>query len=622
MSDLILGPQLSPTASWLDRTLIAKARQYGETCPTDPPTDDNGLNSFILLHYYDLPLGLYIAHKRTSDPALLSLARRAADSWWKHPTWIDQGAKRLFPDSPTPAPRHAGIGGLILRALDGRPEMWDWIVEYVKANLDIWLKSHINDRELYIGLREGAFALHHAVWLASALPNSYPRQRDGVSVDGAHTKAQLLADVEAICLNYYGRLQRADGSWRWGNAVNEYGDTKFTLAASALAGFTTLSLVDPVPEAIPQGELIWINGRDLLLRVVAPVPVGSKAIPVQQRVWNDALQRFEWKPLQQDLPAGTVGQYAPMVGIMQPFMVGLLLSALCDAHQLVVAPTVKESIKKQILTGCSFIYEEAYTRLVPVKFGVSVRGFHYFYGGGTTINPTKYATGDLTTENITEAWHISSARQAISTILPAFGYAYKISGDGWFKTAGAEMFDSAYGGSDGFRAMLDDTAKNYNQHARRVGSYLAWTGTPAPPQPGDPAMPLPSPDGTKAISIVDSSGATWSFGPRSQTFRNGLPAGGGQGTVYKYLGGVVWVLGLDTPTPCWYSWVGNAWARKVALPSVEPGLPEPPAPTDPFLGVTWPSSAGEALALLTKMRGRGYRFLTESGGTAYFERAQ
>ena len=37
--------------------------------------------------------------------------------------------------------RHAGIGGLILRALDGRPEMWDWINAYTRYHFDLWLKQ-------------------------------------------------------------------------------------------------------------------------------------------------------------------------------------------------------------------------------------------------------------------------------------------------------------------------------------------------------------------------------------------------------------------------------------------------------------------------------------------------
>lgn len=605
MSDLILGPQLPISNSYFDQTFLAKARLHGEACPADPPTEDAALNSFILLHYYDLPLSLYIADKRTLDTSFLTMARRAADSWWKHPTWINEGRTRLFPDSATPAPRHAGIGGLMLRALDGRPELWGWIVEYVEASMYIWLKSHINDRELYIGLREGAFTLQYAVWLAATLPDAYIAQSTGA--DGSRIRALMLADVEAICLNYYGRLQHADGSWRWGNAVNEYGDSKFTLAATALKSRTSLALADPVPEAIPEGELIWINGLDLLLRVTAAVSPGSKTIAVQQQIWNEAQQRLEWTALQRDLPAGTVGQYAPMVGIMQPFMVGLLLSALCDAHQIVTTPAVKERIRRMILDGCRYLYTNAYTRLVAARFNVAVGGFHYFYGGGTTINPTKYAKGDLTSENITEAWHISSARQAISVILPSFGYAYRISHDEFFRRAGEEMYNSAYSGSDGFRAMLDDTAKNFNQHARRVGSYIAWINT------GEP-MPTESPDGFKGPMVTDSTGAVWTLGPGKEVLRNGRDVSGGKGTELKYVAKTVYVHGTNNP-PTWWTWK-DKWINVGDEPGVVVPTPDPP-----YVERDWPDGRVERLALLNEMHGRGYRPIPPLvGPVVYFEK--
>lgn len=654
--DFILGPQVPVSTSWLDQTLINKARQHGAACPADPPTGDNELNSFVLLHYYDLSLSLYIAHRRTGDPAFLALARKAADSWWKMPGWIGEGKTRHFPDSATPSPRHAGIAGLILRALDGRPEMWDWMVEYTKANVGIWLTPHMNESEVYI-LREGAFTFHFAALLAATLPDSYPLQAGGTATNGAQIRARFLADVENVAVNYFGRLQKADGSWRWGNPVNEYGDTKFTLAAPAAAGSTTLSTVDPVPEAIPQGEFIWINGLEIILRVTNPVTAGSKSIPVQQKVWNDGLQSYEFVALKQELPKDTVGQYAPMVNMMQPFMIGLLLSALCDAYEVVTTPAAKESIKKQILTGCRFLYAGGpYTRLVV--FGTPIRGFHYFFGGGTTVNPTKYANGDLTVASMTERGYIPNARQAISTILPPFGKAFQLSEDPFYKDAASEMYDSAYGGGDGYRSYIDGDAKSYNQHGRRVGSLAAWLGgapslpapqpapQPAPepeptpttptPEPAPTSPTTPSPDGTKGTIVVDSQGAVWTIGAQKQTLKNGSQMGGGQGTIYKIADKTVHVLGMDSN---WYKWSGSSWS---SVGPTEPGVvtqptpvPEPapsptpsPTPTGPPIGDIqkgdWPTSEGGQEASTDAWWAKGYRLKTTKvrGAYALFEKVK
>lgn len=501
MSDFILGPQVPVGTNYFDTTQIAKAKQHGAACPVDPPTEDNALNAFILLHYYDLPMALRIAYERTKDQVFLDYFRKAADAWWKHPTWIKQGTERPWPDSAAPPPRHAGIGGLILRALDGRPEMWDWIVGYTQAHLDIWCKSRINNDQLWYGPREVAFSLQYAAWVAKELPDSFP--------NAAQIRTQLIADLENLVVNYTGRLQYPDGSWR---------------------------------------------------------------------------DSSEWV----DADGGT------MISSMQPFIVGLLICALIDVHQ-VISGTAKENCKNQILKACRHLYSDGpYAKdLIDQRSGRRVRGFHYFFHGGTTVNPTKYAQGDLKDPwTDKEGWWLSSARQAISTILPGFAYSFKLTGDQYFKDAYAEMYDSAYSGTDGARAFLDDTAKNYNQHARRVPASLAWIGgspmppttpppapTPTPPAPTpipSPTPGTPSPDGFKGTTVVDAQGAKWTIGANQATLRDGVHVGGGQGSIYKYLASVVYTLGTDKN---WYKWAG-AWS---SVGAQEPGgtspTPQPPAPT-------------------------------------------
>jgi hypothetical protein len=192
LADFIIGPQAPMSSSWFDTTQINRAKIHGAQCPVTPPTDADPLNSFVLLQYYDLPLTEYIAYKRTSDPVFLSYAQKCADAWWKHPQWIMEGAQRDFSNGKGPAPRHGGVGGLILRAMDGRPEMWDWINAYTRFSLDLWLKRRVNDTKLYYGVREGAFALHYAVWLAKVLPDSFPLQAGGSVTNGAVLRAQSI----------------------------------------------------------------------------------------------------------------------------------------------------------------------------------------------------------------------------------------------------------------------------------------------------------------------------------------------------------------------------------------------------------------------------------------------
>lgn len=405
--DFIMGPQAPMDDSYFSRVQVSRGQLLGDSCPAIPPTDPAALNEYVLhLQYYDLPMCLYIDYRRTGHVAFHSDAMNAADSWWQHPSWIDSGRIRLWETqgSATPAPRHAGIGGLILRALDGRPEFWDWIIGYTRWNFDIWLKSRINNSALYIGVREGAFMLQYATWIVATLPDSYP--------NAAAIRAQFLADAEAVAVNYFGRLQLSDGSWRWND-----GDVK-------------------------------------------------------------------------DEDGGT------LVGITQPFQIGLLLCALIDLHRLTTNPSVKDSLKTQILNGCRHLYSDGpYRKDEPIPYDPSKRrrSFWYLYHGGTSVNPTKFERGGWSYpgNNSTE---IQDERQAIGPVVAAYGYAYMLSGDPFFKTAGDELWDSAYGSTDGIHNFFDTDGKGYNQNARRAGSYLVWAGAPALPLPIPTPAPAPVPE--------------------------------------------------------------------------------------------------------------------------------
>jgi hypothetical protein len=431
-ADFIIGPQASISSSWFDNTEVERGKFHGRNFPSTPPTGE-AVDAYTLTHYYDLGLTLAIAYKRTGDPEFLTLFRKVCDSWWKLPGWIDEGRVRQF-DVQGTAPKSAGIGGLILRAMDGRPEMWDWINAYTRYSLDLWLKIRINDPELYIGIREGAFALQYATWLAKVLPDSFPLQAGGTETNGEAIRAQYLADVEAISVNYYGRLQYPDGSWRWDD---------------------------------------WYY---------------------------------------------TDSDGGQLRGVTQPFMVGLLLDALIDVHQITTNETVKTNIQNQITKSCRHLYSGGpYSTQRLSSLNVNLRGFHYFYHGGTTVNPTRYEKGDLPADwNPTNASDVQNQRQPIGLLVAAYGWSYQRTGDPFFKAAGDDLWDSAYGPTDGIRNYMAGDGKSYNQNCRWGGSYLVWAGTPSAPAPTPTPTPTPTSTPTPPPTVTPTptpvpSGATASF---------------------------------------------------------------------------------------------------------------
>jgi hypothetical protein len=119
-------------------------------------------------------------------------------------------------------PRSMALAGLMLRALDGRPEMWDYLEREVRATFHHWVYQRKNDPKLYYDIREDGYAQLYAVMMAKVLPDSYRlylngtlKPSTGTAVDGAAKRKAYLFQTEDTAVNFFGRLQRPDGSWRW-----------------------------------------------------------------------------------------------------------------------------------------------------------------------------------------------------------------------------------------------------------------------------------------------------------------------------------------------------------------------------------------------------------------------
>lgn len=150
-------------------------------------------------NYYDLGLALYSAYYRTGNTDLLRGARRVTDSWWGS-AGIQQG--QMLDWDGGVSPRGSSLGGLILRALDGRPEMWPWITAYTRTMYDMYLGKRLGNPNLYFGVRDGGYMLLYTAWLARVHPDPAVR-------------AEFRQKAQEAAVGYYARLQYPDGSWRW-----------------------------------------------------------------------------------------------------------------------------------------------------------------------------------------------------------------------------------------------------------------------------------------------------------------------------------------------------------------------------------------------------------------------
>ena len=206
--------QLTLTATW----------RYGQVSNAKADTYHRHQGSWNYDHYvraiyYDTALVEYINYYRTGDPAFREYARKIADSLWNS-QYLDFGTITEGPNHL--GPRTQAFAGLMLRALDGKPEYWDYLHREVRATFDVWVKRNRNNPTLYFDIREDGYAQLYAVMLARVLPDRYPlyangtlKPGTGVATDGARKRAALLADTEDLAVNFFGRLQKPDGSWRW-----------------------------------------------------------------------------------------------------------------------------------------------------------------------------------------------------------------------------------------------------------------------------------------------------------------------------------------------------------------------------------------------------------------------
>ena len=394
--------QLTLTANWSFAALSGAA---GDTFYYDATNAGWNYDHFLNSGYYDLALVQYINYYRTGDARYLALARKVADAWWSS-EYIREGTVTSGPNNLPP--RSQAYAGLMLRALDGRPEMWDYLQRQTRATFDNWLKQRRHNSAYYGDAREAGYPQLYAVMLARVLPDTYPlygqgtlQAATGTASDGAQQRAAFLADAEDIAVNYFGRLQRADGSWRW------------------------------------------------------------------------------------DVPGMN------LVGIEQPFMIGLYLESAVLLHQLTQKAGVRANLQEQIVRACRHLYRDAYRgqEVVADMPQYRWRAMWYFWGGGTTQNPNAYAEGateegrrgGLTQGN---GEMISYQRHLNSTVHHAFGYAYAISGEREFLQMGDDIFGASYGeAGDTWRGYADSTkAKDYAMNYRASGRFLAWrlTGGASP----------------------------------------------------------------------------------------------------------------------------------------------
>ena len=199
--EFICGPQIisgsDSFAAFFDQVSIDKGIQHGVTFPAQRGAMD--WDAFLNANYYDQALCQYINFFRTGDPAFQGYARKIADCWWAEVALNGNQTVDNFN-----SPRLLSLSGLILRALDGRPDYWPWITQFTRDLFQIWVGARVTYPQLYYGARDGGYMLLYAAYLAKVHPDPAIRQ-------------EFFDKAFYAAVHYYTRVQSADGGWYWGD---------------------------------------------------------------------------------------------------------------------------------------------------------------------------------------------------------------------------------------------------------------------------------------------------------------------------------------------------------------------------------------------------------------------
>jgi hypothetical protein len=154
-------------------------------------------------NYYDNVAAFYALYYRSGIVDYLNAARKLADRFWECPE-VDRGQSYVLdPNALTLWPwRSTSTMGLVLRALDGRPEMWTGIEKIAwMANYDLSPGSYPGNvsPELW-DVREVSYELATLAYCAAYDVNATPR-------------ATCQSELSTLMANFTAR-RFPDGSWR------------------------------------------------------------------------------------------------------------------------------------------------------------------------------------------------------------------------------------------------------------------------------------------------------------------------------------------------------------------------------------------------------------------------
>jgi hypothetical protein len=448
---------------------------------------DEATNYTSYWGYYDAVLTAYIAYYRTGLTKWLTESERLEDAWWTK-EGINYGATDV---SNSNAPREVALAGLIISAIRGKVERWDWINRYVDYHLrSVWVMPRITYPGLYFGTRDPGYTLWFAILLSQVLPNTYTLYGNGTlaastgsASDGATKRTAYFDDSLNAAINYFCRLQRPDGSWRWGQ------DETDTLGSNINSSVTSLTIAGP----------------NVNFRTAGDLKIDDEIMSYTSRSSGtiSGITRGKYGTTAASHSSGALVTDLSLGFIEQVFHVGVGLgAAFYDLCRIIGSNptyqaeynTLRQALIRNAAEGMLMGYDSSPVIDTP---SINARRIAYALHSWGDWGDTKDGMPDTVNAWPTIA-DIRDARQNIVTWTHIPAYAYHLTGLQWFKDKIDEILSANWGKtgyagtigtSDGYYALQDyftpdsnRRMKEYNEWHRYVGRAFAarYVSTAAP----------------------------------------------------------------------------------------------------------------------------------------------
>jgi hypothetical protein len=406
-------------------------------------------------NYYDAVAGLYSLYYRSGIIDYLTAARELADRFWKYR--LDSGTEC---DNPGPnwcfsgndTPRTQSLLGMMLRAADGRPDMWPGIEAILTTNMWIML----ND-DIAWGLwdvREEAY--HMAMVSYGAMFDPNPTFR-----------ATCKATLSAVMNGLWNVSQSPDGSWQ----------QLYTSADSWTGGTTSVSLRHGSTTVTGNGTA-WTSGEfpANMHIVFLPTTVAPANYQAQTEGTYYTPALVDGTHLTLDRPyEGTTGTHGWMLGIYgvtgwgaQPFIEGILgLGFEFTARALGDTDPANAALAHNYnLSIARWEMNYGYRQVM--------KGMEYFVGSVDCLPPiSESATW------CTAGYNASQARTLSAESLRSVMLAYAYSKDPALLTFGDTLYNAMYA-KTGYCSTGSPICVPDGQYLTDLNSGIGWyvTGDP------------------------------------------------------------------------------------------------------------------------------------------------